>query len=130
MPRRHMRAALIRPVLAIVLTMVLGRPSHAQTSEIAGEPVSSAVAEGGVTPLPPSPPRLLDPETLFAQQPAGPPPTPRHTGIKALARHIVTDFAYLPSVENLYWAAAGGGLALAAHPFDDDVNRTLVGSSG
>src|SRR5262249_3171190 len=26
------------------------------------------------------------------------------------------------------WAAAGGGLALAAHPFDDDVNEALVGN--
>jgi len=67
-------------------------------------------------------------ETFFAQQPAGPPPTPRHTGIKAMTKHLVTNFKYLPSMENLYWAAAGGGLALAAHPFDDDVNEALVGN--
>ena len=66
--------------------------------------------------------------TLFAQQPAGPPPTPRHTGIKAMTKHLVTNFRYLPSMENLYWAGAGGGLALAAHPFDDNVNRSLVGN--
>src|SRR5262245_3676164 len=62
------------------------------------------------------------------QQPAGPPPTPRHTGIKAMALHLVTNFKYLPSKENLLWAGTGGGLALAAHPFDDDVNRELVGN--
>ena len=71
-------------------------------------------------------PESLD--TSIAQQPAGPPPTPRHTGIKAMAKHLVTNFKYLPSMENLYWAGAGGGLALAAHPFDDNVNEALVGS--
>jgi len=67
-------------------------------------------------------------ETYVAQQPAGPPPTPRHTGIKAMTKHLVTNFKYLPSMENLYWAGAGGGLALAAHPFDDNVNEALVGN--
>jgi hypothetical protein len=62
------------------------------------------------------------------QQPAGPPPTPRHTGIKALVTGLIIDFKYLPSRENLMWAGIGGGLALAAHPFDDDVNRGLVGN--
>jgi hypothetical protein len=67
-------------------------------------------------------------DTSITQQPAGPPPTPRHTGIKAMTKHLVTNFKYLPSMENLYWAGAGGGLALAAHPFDDNVNEALVGS--
>lgn len=70
----------------------------------------------------------LDADALFAQQPAGPAPTPRHTGIKAMSRHIVTNFKYLPSMENLYWAGAGGGLALAVHPWDDNVNHALVGN--
>jgi membrane-associated phospholipid phosphatase len=69
-----------------------------------------------------------DADTEVVQQPAGPPPTPRHTGIKAMSKHIVTNFKYLPSKENLFWAGAGGGLALAAHPFDDSVNEQLVGN--
>jgi len=63
------------------------------------------------------------------QQPAGPPPTPRHTGIKAMVKGLVTDFKYLPSRENALWAGVGGGLALAVHPADDRVNRSLVGSN-
>ena len=62
------------------------------------------------------------------QQPAGPPPTPRHTGIKALVKGLIVDFKYLPSRENLMWAGIGGGLALAVHPIDDNVNRGLVGN--
>ena len=63
------------------------------------------------------------------QQPAGPPPTPRHTGIKALVKQLPRDVAHLPSRENLLWVGIGSGLALAVHPFDDNVNRTLVGST-
>jgi membrane-associated phospholipid phosphatase len=64
----------------------------------------------------------------LVQQPAGPPPTPQHTGIKAMVKGFVIDFKYLPSRENLMWAGIGGGLALAVHPADDNVNEALVGS--
>jgi hypothetical protein len=62
------------------------------------------------------------------QPPAGPPPTPRHTGIKAMLKGLGTDVKNLPSRQNLFWVVVGGGLALAAHPFDDRVNRGLVGN--
>ena len=61
-------------------------------------------------------------------QPAGPPPTPRHTGVKAMMKDLVSDVAHLPSTENLLWAGVGGGLALAVHPADDNVNESLVNS--
>lgn len=62
------------------------------------------------------------------QQPAGPPPTPRHTGIKAMFKGLVMDVKHLPSRENLWWVAVGSGLALAVHPLDDNVNRAVVGN--
>ena len=37
-------------------------------------------------------------------QPAGPAPTPRHTGIKAMVKDLTIDFTHLPSRENLFWA--------------------------
>jgi PAP2 superfamily protein len=61
-------------------------------------------------------------------QPAGPPPTPRHTGIKAMVKDLGADVKHLPSKENLFWVAVGGGLALAVHPADDNLNHALVGS--
>jgi membrane-associated phospholipid phosphatase len=67
-------------------------------------------------------------EQIVVQPPTGPPPTPRHTGIKALAKGLVINFKYLPSRENLMWAGIGGGLALAVHPADDNLNRALVGN--
>jgi PAP2 superfamily len=64
-----------------------------------------------------------------AEQPAGPPPTPRHTGVRALVKDLVNDYAHLPSRENAIWLSVGGGLALAGHPYDDNVNEALVGNS-
>ena len=81
-------------------------------------------------PKPPSNPPLIDPSAAASstmppvrtpvfvptidfdqaiQPPAGPPPTPRHTGIKALVKGLVVDFKYLPSRENLMWAGLAEG---------------------
>ena len=67
-------------------------------------------------------------EPQIITQPAGPPPTPRHTGIKAMVKDLGSDFKHLPSMENLFWASVGGGLALAVHPADDNVNEAMVNS--
>jgi hypothetical protein len=67
-------------------------------------------------------------EPQIITQPAGPPPTPRHTGIKAMVKDLGSDFKHLPSKENLFWAGVGGGLALAVHPADDNVNHAMVNS--
>lgn len=65
-------------------------------------------------------------EAAFAQQPAPPEPTPRHTGFKAMFVQLGQDFKYLPSKENAFWAAGGGALALAVHPLDDNVNAYFL----
>jgi membrane-associated phospholipid phosphatase len=120
-----MRAALKEMYVALAVVVMTSGLAQAQTSD------PSNLSEAA------PPPSLFLPASLgsvaadglLEQQPAGPPPTPRHTGIKAMAEHVVTNFKYLPSTENLLWAGAGGGLALAAHPFDDNVNQALVGNT-
>ncbi len=62
------------------------------------------------------------------EKPAGPPPTPAHTGIKAMLKGLIGDFAALPSKENLFIAGVGGAAALSVHPLDDTVNEKLVGN--
>jgi len=119
-----MRAVSKLLFLIIAVMIATTKLSHAQTSE-QGPGAEAAPAPSLVEP---SLSQLASYEGLFDQQPAGPPPTPRHTGIKAMTKHLVTNFKYLPSMENLYWAAAGGGLALAVHPADDNVNEAMVNS--
>ncbi|HEY2150828.1 MAG TPA: phosphatase PAP2 family protein [Vicinamibacterales bacterium] len=60
-------------------------------------------------------------------QPAPAPPTPQHTGIKAMLGDLVGDVQHLPSKENVLWTAIGGGLALAVHPLDPTANAVLMG---
>jgi hypothetical protein len=61
-------------------------------------------------------------------QPAGPPPTPPHTGVKAMIKDLGSDFKHLPSKENLFWTGVGGTAALAVHPADESVNQAMVNS--
>ena len=53
------------------------------------------------------------------------PQTPPHTGIRALASGLIGDIKHLPAADNLYIALAGGGAALAVHPFDATFNVHL-----
>jgi membrane-associated phospholipid phosphatase len=79
---------------------------------------------------PASTPAGDQPTFAFGQvvgQPAPPPPTPQHTGIKAMLRDLVEDVKGLPSTENLFWTGIGGGLALATHPIDPTANAHLMG---
>jgi hypothetical protein len=53
------------------------------------------------------------------------PPTPPHTGIRALLDGLRLDVKSLPSLPNLYIALIGGGAALAVHPLDSTFNVHL-----
>lgn len=54
------------------------------------------------------------------------PPTPAHTGIHALFSGLWLDIKNLPSQQNLYIAAIGGGAAAAVHPWDRTFNARLI----
>jgi len=54
------------------------------------------------------------------------PPTPPHTGFRALGANLVEDVRLLPAKQNLYLALIGGGLAAAAHPADQTLNARLI----
>ena len=53
------------------------------------------------------------------------PPTPPHTGIRALLDGLRLDITNIPTPENAYIALGGGAIALAAHPFDQTFNVHL-----
>jgi membrane-associated phospholipid phosphatase len=115
-------------VTAFFLACGVAVPLTAQTS--ADQP--AAVESGPASPALGRPDEIVFVTRIdfsqVIQPPAGPPPTPRHTGIKAMLTGIVIDVKHLPSKENLMWAGIGGGLALAVHPLDDNINHKLVGN--
>ena len=53
------------------------------------------------------------------------PPTPKQTGLRALFGDLGEDIKQLPSMQNLYIAGIGGGLAALAHPADVSFNAHL-----
>jgi membrane-associated phospholipid phosphatase len=78
---------------------------------VAGQPAASG------TPTEPQPP---GPQTEAKK-----PPTPPHTGIRALIGNVGEDIQHLPALQNAYLAAIGGGLALGVHPVDQTFNVRL-----
>jgi len=87
--------------LAAVLALALAIPAQAQSAD------------------PPA-----DPQQQKAD--AKEPPTPAHTGIRALFADLGEDVKKLPALPNLYIAAVGGGLAAGVHPFDQSFNARLA----
>jgi membrane-associated phospholipid phosphatase len=144
-PSVHLRYGSIAPVtryaFALLVPLLLASPISAQTQET-GEPllnvslpaltvetVSAGAASLSGWPLAPPDLTAVAEAAQAVPKPAGPPPTPEHTGVHALLTDLVGDIAHLPSKENLAWAAIGGGLALSVHPADHRVNRTMVDSN-
>src|SRR5580765_2521559 len=68
------------------------------------------------------------PSAAELAQPADPskqdskePPTPEHTGIRALFGNLLEDFKHIPTATNGIIAGGGGVAALAVHPLDQRV---------
>ena len=88
-------------VLSAVLALVLSGPAQAQ-----------------------QPPPPADPQEQKAE--AKEPPTPPHTGIRALFGNLGEDIKHLPEMQNVYIAAVGGAMALAAHQADASFNSKVL----
>jgi len=121
-----------------------GRPGYlAAAAPILTRLVMAAIGAAALAPvavqaqvLAPDPPKKLasnlaataeSPSVVV--QPAGPIPTPEHTGLKALALDFFDDIKHLPASENFWWAYAGGAGALAVHPADKQVTPYFVNAS-
>jgi len=96
----------------------------------ADRPDAATVEDGADTAaqqnVPPLKSRSLEPGQIIGK-PTPAPPTPEHTGIKAMVEELGGDIKHLPSWENVFWAGAGGGVAAAVHPLDPTANADLSG---
>lgn len=113
----HIAALQAMTVFGVALTVPLA--AHAQELKATAQ-VTQLTAEVDTT----STDRVGD-----AGQPAGPMPTPEHTGLKAFALDLLDDVKHLPATENYWWAAVGGAGALAVHPADKRVTQYFVDAS-
>jgi membrane-associated phospholipid phosphatase len=103
-------------ILTTALTLALAAPAQAQHTAAPPDP-QEQTAELQDQQAEPQEPRAPSKE---------PPPTPPHTGVRALFGNLGEDFKHLPAMQNVYIAAIGGGLALAAHPADQAFNAKLL----
>jgi membrane-associated phospholipid phosphatase len=116
-------------VVAVLIAWRSASPLHAQDVDGSADPAPPvALSPSGIVQQASSAAAAFQLDQVVTQ-PKGPPPTPRHTGLRPFLKDLVGDVTHLPSKENLFWVGVGGGLALAAHPFDDDVNQAMVGST-
>lgn len=99
-------------LLTTALAFALAGPPQAEQSAAPADPQQQSA----------SPPQ----ETQEQKADAKEPPTPPHTGIRALVANLGEDIKHLPAMQNVYIAAIGGGLALAAHPSDQAFNAKLL----
>ena len=101
-------------LLTAVLALTLAAPAQAQQAE---QPVPAADQA----------PQKPDPQDQKAD--AKEPPTPPHTGIRALFGNLGEDLQHLPSMQNVEIAGVGGALTLAAHPLDQSFNSASLNHS-
>ena len=107
---------MLLPIVVLVLGLgnnleITAHPAS-DTQEVAVEPVQD--------PAPKQAPAGSD-----APAEAKEPPTPPHTGLRALGRGVIGDIKHLPAKENAYLSLVGGALAAAAHPVDQTFNVRL-----
>jgi hypothetical protein len=117
-------------MLLSIFVLILGLSHDPEVAPQAANTPQAAAAEPAQTPAPaPAPAQAPAP----APAPAGSdapaeakePPTPAHTGFRAMAKGLVGDFTHLPAKQNLYLALLGGALAAGAHPVDQTFNIRL-----
>src|SRR5437868_1886740 len=87
-----------------VLALVLCAPATGLLAQSASDDLSRAVVPAPVV-QPLFSGASLAPVfdvSQVVQAPAGPPPTPRHTGIVAMVKGIGEDVTHLPSLQNLF----------------------------
>jgi hypothetical protein len=116
-------------VLAVLLTptaVAVARADDPPPAPTASQATAPLSVDPSVDPVPVAA-ATPTPGAETTSTPAGPPPP--HTGVKATLKAIPGDFRHLPSRHSLAVIAGGGALALAAHPFDKDVNAHLQGNS-
>jgi PAP2 superfamily protein len=101
-----------------VLALGLGQGPEAAPQTTTNPPV--ATAEAAQNPAPAQAPAGAD---VPAEEKE--PPTPPHTGLRALGRGVIGDIKHLPAKENMYLALMGGALAAGAHKVDQGFNVRL-----
>ena len=110
-------------LITALLTLALSGPTQPPQAAVSPDPPEQQAGSQAEQQAEPQVPRA-EPQEQKAD--AQEPPTPPHTGIRALFGNLGEDVKHLPAMQNVYIATIGGGLALAAHPADQAFNAKLL----
>lgn len=119
---------MMRVAAAVVLVTALTAPRlAAQPADGLSPDPRQSDSASAATPNPDGAQRPSGQAPAGSDQPAEAkePPTPPHTGIRALLSGYLGDVRHLPAIENGYLTLVGGALAVGAHPFDQSFNVRL-----
>jgi hypothetical protein len=108
-----------------VLALSLGNGPEIGPQGANNPPVDATEPAQAPAPATQAPAPTQAPAGSGAPAEAKEPPTPPHTGFRALGRGVIGDIKHLPAKENMYLALVGGALAAAAHPVDQSFNVRL-----
>jgi membrane-associated phospholipid phosphatase len=122
--RRVMQMRSPQHAVFLAFTLVLGMAASAGAQTDPTHAVPLTATPDQQTSQPPA-----KPDSEVPQQPATAAPADKPTRgfVSALAHNLLDDVKHLPRMDNAYWLAGGGALALAVHPADNTFNRHLVG---
>jgi membrane-associated phospholipid phosphatase len=118
-PAAAQRPGKMRYIAGLLGIMMMWGNSLPLAAQEVSTPEATVAADSG----------LAVPAGAFQQLtgPDGAPPTPQHTGIRAMIKGLGADITHLPSRQNLLWVGIGAGLSAAVHPLDDQANEDLSG---
>lgn len=105
-----------------IFVLLLGLGNNPEVAAQAANNAQAAAAEPAQAPTPAP---VQAPAGSDAPAEAKEPPTPAHTGFRAMAKGLVGDFKHLPAKQNLYLALVGGAIAAGVHPADRTFNVRL-----
>jgi membrane-associated phospholipid phosphatase len=126
------------PVVVVALCVLAAAPvAYAQTDPLPANPLAPTMnaTMNGAAPAEPlsgwasklwtDGPGLAPDDTAAQAPPAEKPRA--HVGVKSLLRGILSDFAHLPTKQNLPPLIVGGAAAFAVYPADRSINAHLAG---
>jgi hypothetical protein len=121
-----MRSSTLVLALSFVLTSTSGfAQDPAAQKPVAQDPAPQKPATQDPAPQKPAPPEPgQKPPAAVGEE--GTKPT--RSFLPALGHNLLDDLKHLPRKNSLYFLAGGSALALAVHPYDDNINRRLEGS--
>jgi membrane-associated phospholipid phosphatase len=121
----QMRDMVIRASILWGILLVFSGAAWAQAPALGEQPAAADAPAVAAEPQKATDDQGKKPPAAVGEEAA----KPTRGFVSAYTHNLVDDVKHSPRQNSVYWLGAGVGLALLAHPADNDVNAHLVGKS-